>query len=100
MFILIKGHQPGGIRASKGTFSSCFSYWQGTIQASYAVMRQLLLYKFCFQDFKGQNKSVIVSFWTYLSASLFTFEPRCEKTCLRGFRSGPRKPGCTATEDG
>ena len=22
--------------------SSCFSYWQGTIQASYAVMRQLL----------------------------------------------------------
>ena len=24
-------------------------------------------------------------------------EPRCEKTCLRGFR---HKPGCTAIEDG
>ena len=23
--------------------TDCFSYWQGTIQASYAVMRQLLL---------------------------------------------------------
>ena len=58
-----------GVCASQGTFSSfyyfkhrdqylflidklkgglpyntdCFSYWQGTIQASYAVMRQLLL---------------------------------------------------------
>ena len=25
--------------------TDCFSYWQGTIQASYAVMRQLLLEK-------------------------------------------------------
>ena len=55
----------GGVCASQGTFSSfwrsivnflvyklkgglqyntdCFSYWQGTIQASYAVMRWLLL---------------------------------------------------------
>ena len=24
--------------------TDCFSYWQGTIQASYAVMRQLLFY--------------------------------------------------------
>ena len=54
-----------GVCDSQGTFSSisnteiniyvyklkgglpyntdCFSYWQGTIQASYAVMRQLLL---------------------------------------------------------
>ena len=28
--------------------TDCFSYWQGTIQASYAVMRQLLFY---FTDF-------------------------------------------------
>ena len=29
-----------------------------------------------------------------------TYEPRCEKTGLRGFGPGPTKPGCTATEDG
>ena len=27
------------------------------------------------------------------------YEPRCEKTGLRGFRPG-NKPGCTAIEDG
>ena len=30
-------------RATLSCDSSYFSYWQGTIQASYAVMRQLLL---------------------------------------------------------
>ena len=29
-----------------------------------------------------------------------TYEPRRQKTGLRGFRPGPHKPGCTATEDG
>ena len=43
MLILKERTPAGGIRASHGTFSSCFSYWQGTIQASNAVMRQLLL---------------------------------------------------------
>ena len=32
-----------------------------------------------------------------LSAS---FEPRSEKTGIRGFRPGPTKPNCTATEYG
>ena len=27
--------------------TDCFSYWQGTMQASYAVMRQLLFKKAC-----------------------------------------------------
>ena len=28
------------------------------------------------------------------------YEPRCEKTSLRGFRPGQTQPGCTAKEDG
>ena len=35
---------------------------------------------------------------TYLGRK--SFEPRSEKTGLQGFRPGPTKPGCTATEDG
>ena len=27
------------------------------------------------------------------------YEPRCEKTGLRGFRPGPTQTGCAATED-
>ena len=34
-------------RATLSCNSSYFSYWQGTIQASYAVMRQLLFILFC-----------------------------------------------------
>ena len=30
--------------------TDCFSYWQGTIQASYAVMRQLLLSSWAFSQ--------------------------------------------------
>ena len=39
--------------------TDCFSYWQGTIRASYAVMRQLLSFLFFFagkiQYFKSQS---------------------------------------------
>ena len=28
------------------------------------------------------------------------YEPRCEKTGLRGFLAGPTQTGCTSTEDG
>ena len=28
------------------------------------------------------------------------FEPRCEKTSIRGFRPGPTQPGCTTTQYG
>ena len=31
---------------------------------------------------------------------VLSYEPRSEKTGLRGFRPGQHKPGCTATEDG
>ena len=32
--------------------TDCFSYWQGTIQASYAVMQQLLFFYFSFLPIK------------------------------------------------
>ena len=36
----------------------------------------------------------------YLAKLMLLFEPRREKTCLRGFRPGPKQTGCRATDDG
>ena len=47
-------------RATLSCDSSYFSYWQGTIQASYAVMRQLLLKIVRGFDFEGLSFCFIV----------------------------------------
>ena len=71
-------------RATLSYDSSYFSYWQGTIQASYAVMRQLLL-----ETLK-----------TGYLATRLKFEQRYEKTNILVSDLVRHKLGCTATEDG
>ena len=42
-------------------YTDCFSYWQGTIQASYAVMRQLLYLIRCLLLLTFRSLAAIVS---------------------------------------
>ena len=82
---------------------------------NYVIYSKCHLFKFIYEYLRWSENSVGLkkllgkAFWTgrIFSESIsqsevwnMAYEPRCEKTCLRGFRPGPAQTGCTATEDG
>ena len=71
-------------------------------------MTNLFVSSVSYHIYSCENNQYIVKvaycklLWSHIIEKkiLPVFEPRCEKTGLRGFRPSPNKPSCTATEDG